>query len=60
MLGLRVLESELPSPLYQVLVCEIVVLSQRCQFLDYIRGKLAHKDPYTTSIRDMYMRLLKL
>ncbi len=49
-----------PSPLYQVLICKIVVVPQLCQFWNTIRNELADKSPYTTSIGGMRMRLPEL
>ncbi len=48
------------SPLYQVLICGTVILSQLRQFWDTIRSELADKVPYTASIGGMRMRLLEL
>ncbi len=48
------------SPRHQVLIYETVILSQLRQFWDTIGSELADKSPYTTSIRGMKMRLLKL
>lgn len=58
--GLRVLGSELPSRLHQVLICGTIVLLQLHQFWDFIWSELAHKSSYTTSIGAMRMRLLEL
>ncbi len=48
------------SPLYQVFICEIIVLSQLRQFWDTIQSKLAGKGPYTASIGGMRMKLPEL
>ena len=50
----------LSSHLQQVLICETYVLSQLRHFWDDLQGELVSKDPYTTSIGDMRLRLYKL
>ena len=50
----------LPSQLHQVLICGTYVLLQLRQFWDGLRGELASKGPYTSSIGGMRLRLHKL
>ncbi len=45
------------SPLHQVFIFETVVLPQLRQFWDTLRSELVDKDPYTTSIGGMRIRL---
>ncbi len=47
-------------PLYQVLICKIVVLLQLRQFWDTIQSKLADKGLYIASIGGKRMRLPEL
>ncbi len=58
--GLSIVGLSILSSLYQVLICETVVLPQLRQFWDIIQSKLADKGPYTASIRGMRMRLPEL
>ena len=53
-------QQQVLSPLYQVFICETVVLPQLRQFWNTIQSELANKSLYTTSIRGIRMRLLKL
>ncbi len=48
------------SPLHQVFIYGTAVLLQLCQFWDIIQSELAHKSPYTPSIRGMRMRFPEL
>ena len=48
------------SSLYQVLICETVVLLQFRQFRDIIQSERADKGLHTASIRGMRMRLSEL
>ncbi len=51
---------EIPSPLYQVLMCKTAILPQLRQFWDAIWSILANWGPYIASIRGMRMKLPEL
>lgn len=54
------LTTEFASPLHQILIYNITIVLQLRQFWDIIRGEIAHKYFYTTSITAMRMRLPQL
>ncbi len=54
------IKQQMLSPLYQVLICETVVLPQLCQFWDTLQSELVAESPYTSSIGCMRMRLPEL
>ena len=59
LLGLSLGPNDL-SPLHQVLIYGIHVLSQLRHFWDTFRTKLADKNPYTANIGGMRLRLAEL
>ncbi len=54
------IKQQVLSLLHQVLIYEIVVLLQLCQFLDTVQNKLAAEGTYTASIRNMRIKPPKL
>ncbi len=57
---LSVSDLSISFSLHQVFICGTIVLPQLHQFWDTFQSELVDKDPYTTSIRDMRMRLSEL
>ena len=57
-MGISVLGlEEVLSLLHQVFICGAVVFPEVRQFWDIFQSKLVEKDPYTTSIESMRIRL---
>ena len=54
------LSLDVPSPLYQILVCGTAILPQLWRFWDSFQSEIANEGPYNVSIGAMRLRLLDL